>query len=345
MPTSFEPGTALIPGRHQPALLVDHLQSLDHDPAPMLAAAGLTLERLADPACLLTPVQYLQLLRDCARTAASAETSFMLGRQSLPGHFGAASHALLGASTLRRALQVLVAHPARLSPLLAPHLLVEPQLAALYWTDGCRAGGQRGFLVEMHMSAVASMCDWLAGERLPWRFCFNRTPPRVTEPHEAHLGRRLHFNCQLDAMLIDPAWLDRPWANPRAVRSASLQQALDREARTEDPRRSFLALLYDQLLASVHVNPGLERSALHFGISPATLKRRLAAHGTHFQAELDQVRLHVALRLMHCRGFDNDAVGRHLGIVDPTNFRRSVKRWSGLTPSLLRAALPSAWSA
>jgi AraC-like DNA-binding protein len=129
------------------------------------------------------------------------------------------------------------------------------------------------------------------------------------------------------------------------VRSASLQQALDREARTEDPRRSFLALLYDQLLASVHVNPGLERSALHFGISPATLKRRLAAHGTHFQAELDQVRLHVALRLMHCRGFDNDAVGRHLGIVDPTNFRRSVKRWSGLTPSLLRAALPSAWSA
>jgi AraC-like DNA-binding protein len=342
MQASYEPGTALIPGRHQPALLVEHLQSLDHDAEPVLAAAGLRIKQLADPACLLTPLQYLQLLRDGARTAASAETSFMLGRQSLPGHYGAASHALLGAPTLRRALQVLVAHPARLSPLLAPHLLVEPQLAALYWTEACGAGAQRGFLVEMHMSAVAAMCDWLAGERLPWRFCFNRTPPRATETHEAHLGRRLHFNCQLDAMLIDPAWLDRPWANPRAVRSASLQEALDREAEAEDPRHGFLAQLYRHLLAGVRANPGLERSALHFGLSPATLKRRLAAHGTHFQAELDQVRLHVALRLMHCHGFDDDAVARHLGISDPNNFRRSMKRWSGLTPSLLRVALQPA---
>jgi AraC-like DNA-binding protein len=345
MHASYEPGTALIPGRHQPALLVEHLQALDHDPTPALAAAGLRLEQLADPACLLTPLQLLRLLQEGARIAGSAETAFMLGRQSLPGHFGAASHALLGAPTLRRALQVLVAHPARLSPLLVPHLLVEPQLAALYWTDGCRAGAQRAFLVEMHMSAVAATCDWLAGERLPWRFCFNRTPPRATDPHEAHLGRRLHFNCQIDAMLIDPAWLDRPWANPRAVRSAALQDTLDHQAHAEEGRRSFLALLYDELLSAVHVSPGLERCAQQFGISPATLKRRLAAHGTHFQAELDQVRLHVALRLMHCRGLDNDAVARHLGIADPTNFRRSMKRWSGLTPSLLRAALPPAWSA
>jgi AraC-like DNA-binding protein len=341
MHASYGPGTALIPGRHQPALLVEHLQALDHDPAPALAAAGLRLDQLADPACLLTPLQLLRLLQEGARIADSAETSFMLGRQSLPGHFGAASHALLGAPTLRRALQVLVAHPARLSPLLVPHLRVEPRLAALVWTDGCRAGAQRAFLVEMHMSAVAATVNWLAGERLPWRFCFNRTPPRSTDPHEAHLGRRLHFNCQIDAMLIHPAWLDRPWANPRAVRSAALQDALDRHADAEEGRRSFLALLYDELAGAVHAHPGLDHCAQQFGISPATFKRRLAAHGTHFQAELDQARLHVALRLMHCDGLDNDAVARHLGIADPTNFRRSMKRWSGLTPSLLRAAWPA----
>jgi AraC-like DNA-binding protein len=339
MHASYEPGTALIAGRHQPALLVEHLQSLDLDPAPVLAAVGLRSGQLAAADCLLSPLQYLQLLRAGAQVAASAETSFMLGRQSLPGHFGAASHALLRAPTLRAALQVLCANPARLSPLLAPRFVVEPELAVLYWTDACPAAGQRGFLVEMQMSAVAAMGDWLAGERLPWRYCFNRTPPRATEQHEAHLGSALRFNCQIDAMLIEPAWLDRPWASPRATRSAELHQALAREALAEDGRRSFLALLYDELLAAVRTGPSLERIAQHFCISPATLKRRLAAHGTHFQAELDQVRLHVALQLIHCRGLDNEAVARYLGIADATNFRRSIKRWSGLTPSLLRAAL------
>jgi hypothetical protein len=63
------------------------------------------------------------------------------------------------------------------------------------------------------------MCRWLAGEQLPWRYCFNRTQPRYTEQHEVHLGARLRFNCHLDPLLIDAAWLDRPWprANPTAA--------------------------------------------------------------------------------------------------------------------------------
>ncbi|UUZ49971.1 AraC family transcriptional regulator [Massilia sp. B-10] len=43
----------------------------------------------------------------------------------------------------------------------------------------------------------------------------------------------------------------------------------------------------------------------------------------------------MALRLFQ-RGCDNDAVARHLGFHDANNFRRSFKRWTGLTPMLLR---------
>lgn len=338
----YDASTPLIPAPHQPALLIDQLRALDADTAPALRAAGLHAGQLEDPHCLLSPQQLAALLREAGAALGGREAPFVLGQALLPGHFGAASHALLAAPTLRRALGVLAAHPARLSPLLAPHVVFEERVAVLYWTDAGAPAAMRPFLVELHMSAVAALFEWRAGMRLPWRHCFNRTAPRHAEAHEAHLGTRLRFDCQLDAMLIEPEWLDRPWPQPRRAASAAMQQALEHQARAEDDRHSLLARLYDHLrepLVQGGAAPGVEPTAAHFDMSPATLKRRLAAHGTHFQAELDQVRAHVALQLMHCRGYDNEAVARHLGFNDAANFRRSLKRWTGLTPLRLRESL------
>lgn len=321
---------ACVRAQHQPALVLDFAFSRELAARQVLPGTGLDhWETAAADACI-TPNQYLQLLANVAGGLKSADTSFMLGQQMLPGHFGALSHALLHAPSLRDALALLVRHQVALCPLLAPRLREEGELAVLYWTESFGSAQQRGFVVEMHMTAISAMCRWLAGERLPWRFCFNRTQPRYTEQHEVHLGPDLRFNCHLDAMLIDAAWLDRPW--PRSNGAAA------RAATVLAPERAFLAAVYDYLIEHIRCGPSLEQTAAAFGASPATLKRHLARHGSHFQAELDQARSHVALRLFHA-GYDNDAVARHLGFHDANNFRRSFKRWTGVTPMLLRQSL------
>lgn len=338
----FDATTPLVPVTHQPAVLLEHLRSLELDPSPVLAAAGVPAAAVFEvPGHCVSPAQLLALLRASAQMLRDPDLSFQLGRQMLPGHFGAASHALLMAGTLRRALQALTLHATRLSPLLVPHLVVEGRHAVLHWTDGSGSAGLRAFLVEMQMSAVAATCHWLAGERLPWTFLFNRGAPARRDAHEAHLGTDLRFSCHIDGMVIGVEWLDRPWANPRALRSPALAEALDREAQGQEPRRHLLALVYSHLLDRIPCPPGLEETACAFGLSPATFKRRLAACGTHYQAELDLVRLHVAMRLMHGRGLGNDAIARQLGFDDPANFRRSMRRWAGLTPTQLRLGLAS----
>jgi AraC-like DNA-binding protein len=263
----------------------------------------------------------------------------MLGQLLLPGHDGAASHALVQAPTLRALLETLCRWHARLTPLLRPRLETWDGVALLYWVDSHGAPGLRPALVEMHMTAVVALCRWLGGERLPWRFCFNRAAPRHVEQHHVHLGSALRFDCQLDAMLIDAAWLDRPWPRGNAI-AAGLAQA----AAAAEPARppGLLAALYDYLLERVRAAPTLERTALDFGVSPATLKRQLLRHHTHFQAELDQVRTHVALWLFQARRLDNEAAAAYLGFHDAANFRRSFKRWTGVTPGPLRLALDAA---
>ncbi|WP_432377790.1 AraC family transcriptional regulator ligand-binding domain-containing protein [Duganella sp. P38] len=332
-------GDRFIPARHHPALVLDYAcnQELHAGGDQLLRGTGLHDWDMPAADKLLTPQEYLQLLSNIMRALDSADSSFMLGQQMLPGHYGALSHALLQAQNLRQALDILCLGHARLCPLLTPRLREEGGLAVLYWTDSFGAPSQLPALVEMHMTAVTAMCRWLGGQHLPWRYCINRSAPAHVEQHEVHLGSDLRFNCHLDAMLIDPCWLDRPWPRGNAMAASVALQSPEADAASLTP--SLLTALYDYLLAHIRMGPTLEGSAAAFGTSPATLKRHLARHGSHFQAELDRVRAHVAMQLFQMRGYDNEAVADYLGFHDATNFRRSFKRWTGLVPSLLRNAL------
>jgi AraC-like DNA-binding protein len=327
-------GEASIPARQQPALALEYGRSRDAHDAELLRGTGLLTG--LPPDGLVTPGQYLQQLANTLRALDSPDTSFMLGQLLLPGHDGAASHALVQAPTLRVLLETLCRFHARLTPLLRPRFVSWDAVALVYWVDAFGAPGIRAALVEMHMTALVGLCRWLGGERLPWRFCFNRGAPRHVEQHHVHLGTELRFGCQLDAMLLPSSWLDRPW--PRASEVAA--RLARQEAALEAPRApGLLAALYDYLLENVRAAPTLERTAADFGVSPATFKRQLLRHHTHFQGELDQVRTHVALWLLQVERADNEAVARYLGFHDAANFRRSFKRWTGLTPGPIRAAL------
>ena len=99
---------------------------------------------------------------------------------------------------------------------------------------------------------------------------------------------------------------------------------------------SFLGCLYRYLQSHVRQAPSLEQAALAFGMSPATLKRKLHKHDTGFQQQVDLVRKHVALYLYQVKGLSNEEVAAYLNFNDPANFRRSFKRWTGSTPKLIR---------
>lgn len=339
MITYYQADAPTILAQHQPALLLDYAQGSEFSAAALLRDSGLSLDDISKPEARISTLQYAQMLKNLLKGVPADDTSFMLGQQMLPGHFGDLSHALMQAQNLRQALQILVQHHSRLCPLLCPRINEGGGLTVLYWMDSCGAPALRSALVEMHMTAVVAMCRWLSGERLAWRFCFNRSSARHTEQHEVHLGPELRFNCHLDAMIIDSASMDKPW--PRGNASAA-NAALGRaeQTQTQQPQGvSLLDALYNYLLEQCRCTPTLEATSAAFGVSPATMKRYLARHGTHFQAELDQVRTHVALYLFQTLRYDNEAVAKHLGFHDANNFRRSFKRWTGLTPSLLRAGL------
>lgn len=338
MQPCYQLHTRFIPARYQAALLLEYAEGQDIPAQQLLAGSGLREAGLLADDSRLTPAEYLQLLQRLHQLLPGSDTALQLGQPLLPGQLGPISHALLQAPSLGQALEQLLRHQAWLSPLLAPHLIQLGERTFLYWTDACVSPRLRAFVVDMTMAAVSGMCRWLSGEHLPWRYHFNRTRPASLEHYTVHLGTALQFDDCFNAMSIPSEWLARAW--PRGS-LARMQLALAEAPRftAGAPCQSLLGALYDYLGSQLRNNPCLENASAAFAISPATFKRHLAAHGIHFQAELDQVRTHVSLQLIHNQGYSNEQIASWLGFHDATNFRRSFKRWTGLTPSVLRSRL------
>lgn len=332
----YEADTRFIPGHYQPATLIDLALSRDIDSHRLLRGTGLFYDDIVGGNTRLSPQQFFGLIANAQRLLGADDSSFLFGQRLLPGHYGPASHALQQAQNLHQALETVIHHRALLSPLLTPRLLLDERYAYVYWLDSCGAQEQLRFVQEASMTAFKSMSQWLSGERLPWECSFSYPEPRYVEQYWVHLGENTQFGGQLDLMRLPREYLTQPWPNTSAI----ARQVAHQQAQSQMHELGFSASLLDRLY--VHLRdqaqraPGLEEVAQHFAMSQATLKRKLNKHGTHFQAQQDQARKHVALYLYQIKGFSNEAVAEYLNFNDPANFRRALKRWTGCTPNLIR---------
>ncbi|MDG1579793.1 AraC family transcriptional regulator [Pseudomonas sp. GOM6] len=332
----YENDSRFIPGHWQPAVLVDLALSRGIDSHRLLRGTGLFHEDLQTGHARLSPQQFLQLIDNGERLLAADDTRFLFGQRLLPGHYGAASHALQHATNLGQALDILCRQRALLSPLLSPRLLLDEHHVHLYWLDSCGAGNQQRFLVESAMTALLAMSRWLAGAPLPWQVSIAQARPRQVEQYWVHLGEEVRFDAPLDLLSLPREYLHQPWPGAAQTAGSAAQQQSEQLLEQLGFHSSLLDHLYRHLLANLRRPPQLDSVALALGMSPSTLKRKLHKHGTHFQEQLDLARKHMALYLYQIKGQSNDEVAAYLQFHDATNFRRSFKRWTGLAPSALR---------
>ncbi|MCU1729636.1 AraC family transcriptional regulator [Pseudomonas sp. 7P_10.2_Bac1] len=336
----YEVDTRFIPGHYQPATLIDLALSRDIDSHRLLRGTGLFYDDIVAGTTRLSPQQFFGLIANAQRLLDADDSSFLFGQRLLPGHYGPASHALQQAQNLHQALETVIHHRALLSPLLTPRLLLDERYAYVYWLDSCGAQEQLRFVQEASMTAFKAMSQWLSGERLPWECSFSYPQPRYVEQYWVHLGENTQFGCQLDMMRLPREYLTRAWPNASAIARQVAHQQAQNQLHELGFGASLLDRLYVHLRDQAQRAPGLEEVAQHFAMSQATLKRKLNKHGTHFQAQQDQARKHVALYLYQIKGFSNEAVAEYLNFNDRANFRRALKRWTGCTPNLIRKFMP-----
>ncbi|MDP5214657.1 helix-turn-helix domain-containing protein [Pseudoalteromonas tunicata] len=156
--------------------------------------------------------------------------------------------------------------------------------------------------------------------------------PDYLEQYQTHLAVLCEFDFPFFMISVPKSLLTMPFINTSLTQK---RFALAQLGKLKSARLVGLIQYIVQLLEH-QSQLGLEEVAEQLCISPATLKRKLKQHGCQFSELKDQVRQQKAIFAMLEQGYSNEKVAFALQFSDLTNFRRTFKRWTGMTPSQLR---------
>ncbi|CAH9061803.1 hypothetical protein PSECIP111951_02564 [Pseudoalteromonas holothuriae] len=253
------------------------------------------------------------------------------------------------------ALQALL-HAAHLQQMFRVSQLRQFELFPYMFATSYRSPNQVHFVINFAISepVLEVRCffyELLAGLiecLLKWRF--NTQPKTAAKQHKLHIRfpmeqpayiEQFHSHLNSDYCFSQPAFMISLESIMLRQKHADSLPAMTRfylkQPILSQPMIGFKQHI-SQLITQMPKATS-EQIAQQLNISSATLKRKLKQHNTTLKTLKDELQKQQSLIYITERGYSNEQVATALAFNDITNFRRAFKRWTGKTPSELRACI------
>ncbi|WP_392344079.1 helix-turn-helix domain-containing protein [Pseudoalteromonas prydzensis] len=320
-----------IPVQGMVACLLDLAQQRQLNQHKLLRGTGIFAEDLLRPEFYLSLSQLLRLLKQFHRLMPGRDAAFQLGHRLFPSP-NAETSAILYSQNLTQVLRLLSCFRLQLAPLLFAYHYQHNGYSYLQLNDAVGMDEQQyQFVVELYCCLLVSASRHLLGERIPFCFEFPFPRPRHIYEYEEHLGLRLAFDRPSLTVKFAQQWLTHPLLQASQLRRKLAMQQVSKKML----KQTFIELISNYLHR--HRQANLQQVSEHLNMSTATLKRRLKEHNLSFSQLQDRVNMQQAFHLLTVQGLSNEVVAEKLAFHDAPNFRRACKRWTGLTPTELKA--------
>lgn len=204
---------------------------------------------------------------------------------------------------------------------------------AIVSTDGRRFADET-FLVMVH----GLMC-WLAGKRIALSLVeFSGPCPPYSREYTIMFSEHLRFDVPLTAIHFDARLLNVPVIQNAATLKTLLREAPQSIFLKYKNTNSWTARLRRRMRRCMGgANwPVLDEIAREFHVTSSTLRRRLDAEGTSFQAIKDDLRRDAAIHYLCNTQLSVSDVAGLLGFQEVSAFRRAFKAWTGTRPTHYR---------
>lgn len=131
---------------------------------------------------------------------------------------------------------------------------------------------------------------------------------------------------------IPNSWLDLPLQGGNAELSRIAAERCESELQDLSPK-DLLDEIRERIRSANGIKPSLEKMAGELYMSASTLQRRLKQQGKTYQQLKAEVRQQEACDLLRNSNLSVEDIAAQLGFCDGSNFSKSFKSWTGLTPN------------
>ena len=198
----------------------------------------------------------------------------------------------------------------------------------------------RRFAAELHMVGMYRLFRYFARQARPLEVCFEHDAPDYRAEYERIFKGAQRFAQPVTGIGFERALMEAA----RRYRDDEYHRTLCELAVSRVSRLRNGASCADEVREVIarhgRGKVGMGPVARVLGVSTRSLRRRLSAEGTSFDAVANDALAKRARHLLSIAGMTIQEAAYTLGYSDPTSFHRAFKRWTGTTPSAWQAGLP-----
>lgn len=298
----------------------------------LLAGTALRAGDLDSAERLVTARQELRVVRNL-RAALPDLRGIEVGARYRAETFGVLGFALLSSRTLAEAANLALRFIDLSHTFAIPAPRVEGELVVVDFDDSALPDDVAGFLVERDLTAVWKVLDQLRpGGLTPSRVTLRARVPSSTARHRAVQGIEPDFGERSNSLTFDAGLLDARLpggGTGHALTESMCADLVSRRRQRTGTAQEVRVVLAQQL----HAGAPMAGVAAALGLGERSLRRRLAAEGTSYQALLDEVRETLAVQLLGTGLLSVEDVALRLGYAEASSFIVAFRRWRGTTPA------------
>jgi AraC-like DNA-binding protein len=323
------------------ATVIDTVAARGISAEAVLDRTGLTLAEVRDPHTLTSIGQYLVACENIVAAGATFADAFAIGSRLHLSAYGMYGYALMCSPTMRDFFDFAVRYQPLATPTVRLDWRTEGKVAIWQFREIYRdmmSSDVRTFLVRQQMKMTFTHIRDTAGtDNLPVRALF-AIPEDV---HAADDERALSCLClygQTANELHYPLGIldQTPELGNRLTRMM-MEETCERLIGQSRISSGWSGEVYQMLLNAPSQFPSMAVVAAQLGLQERTLRRRLAAENSSYDAIVDDVRRKLAIEYLQMTRMSVDDVAWKVGFSDSSNLRRAIRRWTGRTISELRA--------
>jgi AraC-like DNA-binding protein len=323
-----------------PLLLLEILKErgLPHDQASH--DSGIADHVLAKPDARITLTQWTRLALQAIRLTGEQGLGIEYGLRLRPSAHGFLGYAAMTAPTLRQAITLAMKYFRMRLQSYQLHLAEEGDRAVLELAESHPIPLLRSFFLECLLVGLVQLPGAFIGETPDEvELCFDWPEPAYFARYRERLPP-VRFSRPANQLRFPGRYLARrPLLADDSTHGQALVQVEREYASVPHEDADLVARARAELVLTEAGYPQLDTLAARLHISSRTLRRKLNAQGTSYQALLDEARQRDARQLLESSALDIQAISARLGFLNPPSFTRAFKLWTGNTPSGFREAL------
>jgi AraC-like DNA-binding protein len=304
------------------------------DLAPLLRRAHLTDRQIADESATLPVPSQIACLNSIAAALPDNLLGFHLVQKLDLRRLGFLYYVATSSDTLGDALR----RTARYSVMVNEGMALQTEIGKTLRVRFDFAGVSRlsdRHQIEAWISGIVRACRDMTGRDLrPVGIKFMHQRIAESAELDGFFGRPAKFGADRDEIVFAgvaaalPVVTADPHLNKLLLRYCD-QAIANRRA----PRHSLRARVENAITALLpHAQARLDMVAGKLGISPRTLRRRLAGEGLTFAGILEDLRLALAKRYLAEQDLSVSRIAWLLGYTEVSGFSHAFRRWTGRAP-------------